>query len=442
MFSRPSRNKRAGQALILVTFALIPMFGLMGLVADIGWMEFVRKSAQSAADAGAMAAVEQFQSTTFSTLFTCGVGGVVCQSPTSCNPAPGNYLHSGCDYAASNGFSSTTANQYVTIAAGTGVPPTAPGVNSSAYWVTMRVNQSVPQLFSAVLGNMNGIVSARATAALNPAKDCVYVMDPSGANALNMSGTPSMVLSCGVYVNSDNAAALHGNGTPTLSATEIDVVGNYSFSGTLNPNPPSTAVAPMSDPLAALPEPTVPAGCDYTNFQVNSGSGGTVALSPGVYCGGIYVKKGTAALSPGMYILKGGGLSTQDANSHITGTGVTLYNTYSNPSRPYAGFNIVASSTVSLTAPTTGTYAGVLIMEDRSIATGTYTDNFGGGSSAAYTGIIYGPKSTMNFYGNASLTAYTIIVSYRLSMVGTTAINNDYSSLPTGNPIKITALVE
>jgi len=147
-------------------------------------------------------------------------------------------------------------------------------------------------------------------------------------------------------------------------------------------------------------------------------------------------------LNPGTYILKGGGVQTQSANSIITGTGVFLYNTYSNPSRPYTPFNIVANSTATLTAPTTGTYAGVLIMEDRSIAAGTYTDNFGGGSSAAYTGIIYGPKSTMNFYGNASLTAYTIIVSYRLSMVGTTAINNDYSSLPTGNPIKITALVE
>jgi hypothetical protein len=66
----------------------------------------------------------------------------------------------------------------------------------------------------------------------------------------------------------------------------------------------------------------------------------------------------------------------------------------------------------------------------------------GGGAAAAYTGIIYGPKSLMNFYGNAGLTAYTIIVSYRLAMNGTSDINNDYSSLPTGNPIKITALVE
>jgi len=153
-----------------------------------------------------------------------------------------------------------------------------------------------------------------------------------------------------------------------------------------------------------------------------------------------------------MYILKGGGLSTQDSNSHITGTGVTLYNTYDPSSgspaiNTYAPFNIVASSTATLTAPTTGTYAGVLIMEDRRITTTSCggslcTDNFGGGAAAAYTGIIYGPKSLMNFYGNAALTAYTIIVSYRLAMNGTTDINNDYSSLPTGNPIKITTLVE
>ena len=106
MSARLSRTKRAGQALILITLGLIPMFGLVGLAVDLGWMEFVKKSAQTAADAAAMAAMLQFQSTTFSTTFTCGVGGVVCQAPTSCNPTPANYLHSGCAYAQLNGFSS------------------------------------------------------------------------------------------------------------------------------------------------------------------------------------------------------------------------------------------------------------------------------------------------------------------------------------------------
>jgi len=434
----------------MTTLALVPMFGLMGLAVDLGWMEYTKKSAQTAADAAAMAALLQFQSTTFSTTVTCGVGGVVCQAPTSCNPAPTSYLHSGCDYAQLNGFSSS-GNQYVSLQAGTGAPPTAPTVLSSTYWVTARVNQTVPQLFSAVLGNSTGRVAARATAALNPARDCIYVMDPAGSDAVHMNGSASLVSSCGLYVNSNNPTALNGVGGVTLSASEIDIVGNYSFAGTLNPDPPSTGVAVMADPLANLPAPTVPAGCDNANtYQVNTN--GTVNLSPGVYCGGIYVKKGIANFTPGLYILKGGGLATQDSNSFITGSGVTIYNTY-DPASPkawintYGPINIVANSVATLSAPTSGTYAGVLLMEDRRLTptscAGTIcTDNFGGGSSSSFTGIIYGRSSLMNFYGNAAMSAYTIIVAYRLAMNGTTDVNNDYSSLPTGNPIKVTALVE
>src|SRR6476660_4661002 len=352
MRKKHSPNRHRGQALIMVTLALIPMFGLLGLAVDLGWMEFTKKSAQTAADAAAMAAVLQFQSTLFSTTVTCGVGGVVCQAPTSCSPAPTSYLHSGCDYAQLNGFSSA-GNQYVSLEAGTGAPPTASGVLSASYWVTARVNQTVPQLFSAVLGNYTGRVAARATAALNPARDCIYVMDPAGSDAIHMNGSANLTSSCGVYINSNNPTALVGVGTVTLSASEIDIVGNYSFAGTLNPDPPSTSVATMPDPLRNLPAPTVPAGCDYTNTVVNPPGHGTVTLSQGVYCGGIYVKNGTANFNPGTYILKGGGLSTQDTNSHITGTGVTFYNTY-DPASPnpaintYSPFNIVAGSTATL----------------------------------------------------------------------------------------------
>src|SRR5438132_1214719 len=136
MRKKQSTDRHRGQALIMTTLALIPMFGLMGLAVDLGWMEFTKKSAQTAADAAAMAA-------------------------------------------------------------------------------------------------------------LNPGRDCIYVMDPAGSDAIHMSGSPRLVSSCGVYINSNNATALLGVGTPTLSASELDIVGNYSFAGTLNPDPPSTNVAVM-----------------------------------------------------------------------------------------------------------------------------------------------------------------------------------------------------
>jgi hypothetical protein len=88
MPARLSRNNRLGQALILVTLTLIPMFGLLGLAVDLGWMEFTKKAAQTAADAAAIAALLQYQSTTFSATYTCGVGGIICQVPRRVVPPP------------------------------------------------------------------------------------------------------------------------------------------------------------------------------------------------------------------------------------------------------------------------------------------------------------------------------------------------------------------
>ena len=59
-----SRSKRRGQALILVTLTLIPMLGFIGLVTDLGYMHYVQKSAQAAADSAALAAVYRFNKTT------------------------------------------------------------------------------------------------------------------------------------------------------------------------------------------------------------------------------------------------------------------------------------------------------------------------------------------------------------------------------------------
>src|SRR5690242_21825044 len=54
----PSKREK-GQALPLVTLGLIAMCGMMGLAVDLGWSFFVKRSAQTAADAAAQAAVQQ-----------------------------------------------------------------------------------------------------------------------------------------------------------------------------------------------------------------------------------------------------------------------------------------------------------------------------------------------------------------------------------------------
>jgi hypothetical protein len=369
----------------------------------------------------------------------------VCDEGASCEPtltAAANPLENGCLYAKQNGFINAERQTVKYQANVTSTPPTAPGMNSAAYWVTYRVTQTVPQGFSSVLGNTSGVVSARATAALVPSRACIYLLSPTAAAALSLSGSSSLISSCGININSTAANALSTSGSAQLSAPEYNVVGGVQTATPLTPDP-TTGVQPAPDPLASLPLPASPPyTCDHNNYSAPNWSNPT--LSPGVYCGGINVGNNRYTLSPGIYIMVGGGLTTQSANSAIVGNGVMIYNTFGATNmgnRAYAPINIAANSTVSLRAGTTGVYAGILFFSDRSAPPSA--DTYGGGSTAVYEGAIYSKNARVAIFGNSSLsTQYTIVVASTMSLVGTTGFNNNYSSVVGGAPIKQVALVE
>jgi len=274
--------------------------------------------------------------------------------------------------------------------------------------------------------------------------------------AISVGGTAALNSACGIFDNSNATCALSTNGGGTVTAPEYDVVGTSCTHNVLSPAP-TTGVRPVGDPLAGLAAPaSAPYTCNQT-YPNGSGNGSTINLQPGVYCGGIQVKNNTANFAAGTYILVGGGLTTQDNNSIITGTGVTIYNTFDPNSanknyNTFSPINIAATSSVTLAAPTTGTYAGVLFFDDRAAPTGTNcgngnqtcADSYGGGATATYDGIIYDRNNGITMYGNSSVTAnYTIIVADTISLVGTTGLNDNYSGLP-GNvsPIQQVFLVE
>ena len=53
------KRQERGQALIMVTLSIVLICGMLGLVVDLGWGFFVKRSAQSAADAAALAAARK-----------------------------------------------------------------------------------------------------------------------------------------------------------------------------------------------------------------------------------------------------------------------------------------------------------------------------------------------------------------------------------------------
>lgn len=452
--SHRPRVIQRGQALLMITFALIPMLGLVGLVTDVGYMYYVQSAAQAAADSAVLAAAYRFNHTLSTSGLSCGNPAWICnETPAPC-PASltsaSNPVETACLYAKQNGFSPADPRQNVTVVSNlTPTIPTAPGIGGAGWWITVRVTESVPQLFSAVMGHSNAVVSARATAAVQPGLGCVYALDPSASAAFYENGSVSFQSACGIYVNSNAPDAMLGTGGAILQASSINDVGDVSWQGTISPAP-NTEIQPFPDPLENLQAPfpcSSTGGCDDADCSahpkqviVNSDT----TLSPGTYCGGIAIKNGTVTFSAGNYIIVGGGIRTQDTNSHIRGNGLFFYNTY-NSTNPYTPVDFNANSDVQIAAATSGTYAGILFMADRSCcSTIIPTESFQGGATSFFEGVLYFPRSLVAFAGNPSLDLahYTIVVARLFNIKGTSTMNNDYSQLTGGNPIKQVGLVE
>jgi len=368
------KNRKSGQALIMVTLVLIPMFGLMGLAMDLGWAYYQQKTAQAAADAAALAAVRYAFARVGKGTYACGSNGVECAAPPTPANCPGTFagsLGEACTSATNNGFTQGGAQVVNVLACAptdaitcptqagclTAVPasciPTAPGV-VPFYWVTVRVSQQRNQLFSAVLGNTVGVSAARASAAvvgqaldasivlLNKAGDTLSGNGPgfpgTGTN-LNIGGSSSIDVPGGILMAS-SASGNPGNYAGTVGSSGQGFAVNSSYThiyntgkvdpSTLNrwnPAPQNRAKQSLfEDPYAGLgqPPPTnqVLPNCPVLATQPGKGTlpSGAV-LAPGNY----YEVVGTKISGSTVYIPTGMPLSVNGpVTFSATSSGTTV----------------------------------------------------------------------------------------------------------------------
>jgi hypothetical protein len=425
----------------MVTFSLIAMFGLLGLVVDIGWAYFRRHAAQAAADAAALAAVEAAVAGG-SGAFPCESNGVACHAepcPAAVPEPPAHNLHNGCLYAAANGF----PNRGLTTAAmeaGLGpTAPTAPGA-TVRYWVTARVGQRLPQLFSAVLGNTLLTASARATAGVFVTGEnaCLYVLDPAAPAAFVADGAPEVsAAGCDIYVNSRDPQAMVVAGGGSVTAASVSVVGGVDTRGdpaAINPNPVTHAPA-IQDPFASLPAPPVGA-CDQTGWRITGGD--SAVLDPGVYCGGLDISgQASVTLRPGVYVLNGGGLS-MSGHAKLSGAGVTIFNTAQG--YDFGPVNVAGGADVHLAAPDSGTYKGILFFQDRNLASPPES-HFVGGSTMHLNGSVYYPSGGIRFAGGGD-SDFTALLARTVIFTGNSSFRPDPTGSHTGVARRIVALIE
>lgn len=243
---------------------------------------------------------------------------------------------------------------------------------------------------------------------------CILVLDPSGSQALLAnSGAKINAPDCEIHVRSTaNPAAIFNAGI-SLNVKKVCVKGANVIQngGKLAVVEPSCAA--IDDPFAGkLPTVSVPGNC--TSPQPYNANGADVTLPQGNYCNlninganNVYMKPGLFQnvtfngsstkihMDPGLYIFKD--TTIVNSGSVMTGTGVTLYFADANSKIQFNG-----NVTLNLSAPTSGTYKGLLIYDLASSGTDWVVN---GTAGYKLEGLIYLPKRNVTINSTSNVTA-------------------------------------
>lgn len=297
--------------------------------------------------------------------------------------------------------------------------PAATGPNAGdARAVEVVLAQPHARFFTALFFNDKVTARARAVARFDDAgAACVLALDPTAARAADFAGSSDLnLIGCTVMANSVAADAVTVRGAAKLEAPCLISVGGVDLTSGAVMTDCSSAITdapPVADPFGDLVEPTPDKKC--TNAPK---AGKTqVTLSPGTYCGGLSLN-GDYKLEPGVYVVKGGSFDV-GSQAVVRGEGVTIYLAED------ATVGMNGGADIKLSAPTSGTYSGILFFGARDNA-GAPRAIFNGGANSELTGAIYFPTQDIDYRGNfAGKNGCTQVVGRTVSWSGNTSIQVD-----------------
>lgn len=345
----------------VVTALTLPVFvGGLGMGSEAGYWYFNQRKLQDAADVAAYAGAAELRAGRTSAQISAAAtdaatqtGHVAALGKVTASSPPASGAHAGDEDA-----------------------------------VEVTVAEQLPRTFSGLFLDGDVSLAGRAVALLSPGvQTCVLALDPTAQKAVNFTGNTSTILvGCNVHANSlaDNAVTVTGSAAVKTDCVSAggQVAADSGLILTKCSAPYETADI-VPDPFADLPVPS-------TNVPNQSIGKSTTLLLPGLYKGGMKIQ-GSVTMQPGTYVIQGD--FAVNAQATVTGQGVTLYLTNGGT------LQINGGATMTLHAPQSGTYAGVLIFVDRS-NTGKQTIN--GNSSSTFNGAIYAAGGMIDVNGGSS----------------------------------------
>ena len=413
--ARRLAGDRRGVTAVVTAIALTMLMGFSGLATDVVIWEVSQRSLQGVADQAALAAATAYRSKAD----TVALG----DSTTAKNGAYATAIRSGYSasaitLAAYNNGSTCTNDGCLKVTL----------TQQQRRFFTAIFFRSPINVSASAVGTCKGCGNGSFSTSSNGGNPCVMALDASGNGVVTISGTPTMSLNqCDLYNNSPNTAATILNGQGTIEGCSIsNPCGSQAFLA--QPNDPSGNIdvpvvnnaSPAPDPYAGLTPPTVSSPCQaFPNPPPASG------IPSGTYCPGNInssYNSGVVKFADNAVIVinqHNGLVVTGTGNVSFNGTGVTLY--------VLGGGDISANSTLNLTAPTTGPYAGIVTWFGDSSAV-----TWAGTNSSSFKGVIYAPTATVTYRGtSASASTCTRLVAASVGLVGTSTAVFDNSGCPT-----------
>jgi Flp pilus assembly protein TadG len=379
---RALRAATGGSIAPAFALALVPLVGAAGAALDYSKANQVKATLQAALDSAVLAGVKP--------------------STGQVSTATSFFNASFSDNLGTNATSSFTVNQDGSISG--------------------TAQATVPTSFMAIVNVKTLTVSASAKAAITQTAStaCILVLDATATQALLVnSGANIKAPNCEIHVRSTASPAAIFNASSTLNVKNICVKGaNVTKNGGTNP-PVKTSCAAISDPFAGVLPVASTGSCTYNN-QVYNGS--TVTLSPGVYCGNTnFNGSPTITFNPGLYVIKGGPM-TINSGAKIAGNGVTFYFADQNSKIQFNG-----GISGTLLAPTSGTYANILMYEAPGLAQSQFV--FDGTNGESLQGLIYLPSRAVTFNSVSSVASEKITLVVDTLILDSTNWSFDTSAM-------------
>ena len=308
--SKAGSLRRKGALLVTGAMMLTGLFGILAIATDVGYFLYLKRRIQAATDASVMAGVQGFRRSD-------------CGDPESsdCKDLVKEYALEGSER---NGFKDGIKNITVTV----NQPPASGPYSANPLVVEVITCQLHPTFFMPIMGAYEATACARASAGLlGEGGGCIYALNRTEPKSLHVHSEAVLDANCEIIINSDDDFGLTVDSGACMRGASIHVTAEDfdddvckfgendnppPYSGTSIEPPPYVNVPPTLDPLAHLPEPEPPPGCDFggfNSFEVTSDTTldpETDAATPGhlTICKGIEVKNDAVlTLLPGIYYI-------------------------------------------------------------------------------------------------------------------------------------------